>query len=151
MKTCVDNAALHRNWTLEQLVAWVETVEPKQVQPKYDPAIVIERRESRAFELQRLRQEAQEAEQWQAVRAAFGARRTSHRNRLSGVNVPIWAHACAKFTRGENVRVRSSILPSNLNWRPSSGEIPEVPRLGHPEQQDYSCPRRFSDITRARV
>ena len=70
-----------RNWTLEQLVAWVETVEPKQVQPEYDPAIVIEQRESRAFELQRLRQEAQEADEWQAVRSAFEARRASHRKR----------------------------------------------------------------------
>jgi hypothetical protein len=70
-----------RNWTLEQLVAWVETVEPKQVQPEYDPAIVIGRRESRAFELQRLRPRAQEAEEWQAVRRAFEARRASHRKR----------------------------------------------------------------------
>ena len=70
-----------RNWTLEQLVAWVETVEPKQVQPEYHPAIVIEQRQSRAFKLQRLRQEAQEADDWQAVRSAFEARQASHRKR----------------------------------------------------------------------
>jgi hypothetical protein len=44
-----------RNWTLEQLVAWVETVEPKEVQPEDGPSLVIQRRESRSFELQRLR------------------------------------------------------------------------------------------------
>jgi hypothetical protein len=44
-----------RNWTLEQLVAWVETVEPKEVQPEDGPSLVIQRRESRSFELRRLR------------------------------------------------------------------------------------------------
>jgi hypothetical protein len=67
-----------RNWTLEQLVAWVETVEPKEVQPEDGPSRVIQQRESRSFELQRLRQEAEE---WRAVRDAFEARNASRRKR----------------------------------------------------------------------
>ena len=30
-----------RNWTLEQLVAWVQTVEPKEIQPEKVPRIVF--------------------------------------------------------------------------------------------------------------
>jgi hypothetical protein len=67
-----------RNWTLEQLVAWVETVEPKEVQLEDGPSLVIQRRESRSFELQRSRQEAEE---WQGVREAFEARHASRRKR----------------------------------------------------------------------
>jgi hypothetical protein len=67
-----------RNWTLEQLVAWVETVEPKEVQPDDGPSRVIQQRESRSFEFQRLRQEAEE---WRAVRDAFEARNASRRKR----------------------------------------------------------------------
>jgi hypothetical protein len=67
-----------RNWTLEQLVAWVETVEPKEVQPHDGPSRVIQQRESRSFEFQRLRQEAEE---WRAVRDAFEARNASRRKR----------------------------------------------------------------------
>jgi len=65
-----------RNWTLEQLVAWVETVEPKEIRPEVGPSLVIQEREALSFELQRLRQEAEE---WQAVRHAFEARRASGR------------------------------------------------------------------------
>jgi hypothetical protein len=67
-----------RNWTLEQLVAWVETVEPKEVQPDDGASRVIQQRESRSFEFQRLRQEAEE---WRAVRDAFEARNASRRKR----------------------------------------------------------------------
>jgi hypothetical protein len=67
-----------RNWTLEQLVAWVKTVEPQEVQPEDGPSLVIQQRESRSFEFQSLRQEAEE---WQAVRNAFETRRASRRKR----------------------------------------------------------------------
>jgi hypothetical protein len=78
-----------RNWTLEQLVAWVEKVEPKEVQPEFGPGLVIRQRETQWFEFQRSRQEAeerlqiqkQEAEQWQAVRDAFQARHSPRRKR----------------------------------------------------------------------
>src|SRR5215469_12470673 len=84
-----------KKWTLEQLVKWVETVEPKEVKPAFDPSVVI-RRQARLLELERLRQQAkqwqqdkqlqqeaqQEAYEWQAVRAAFEARLTSRRKRI---------------------------------------------------------------------
>ena len=67
-----------RNWTLEQLVAWVETVEPKAPQPEDALRRVIEQRGLRALELQRSRREAEE---WQAVREAFETRRAPRRKR----------------------------------------------------------------------
>lgn len=67
-----------RNWTLEQLVAWVETVEPKEVQLQDGPSLVIRRQEERLLEFQRSRQEAEE---WQAVREAFETRRAARRKR----------------------------------------------------------------------
>ncbi|HXJ86762.1 MAG TPA: hypothetical protein VMS18_08105 [Candidatus Binatia bacterium] len=78
-----------KNWTLEQLVAWVETIEPKEVQPEFGPSLVIQQREARWSEFQRFRQEAeerhrvkrQEAEEWQAVRDAFEARHASRAKR----------------------------------------------------------------------
>jgi hypothetical protein len=66
------------NWTLEQLVAWVETVEPKETRPEFGPSLVIQRREALSLEFQRMRQEQEE---WQAVRDAFEARRASPRKR----------------------------------------------------------------------
>ncbi len=65
-----------RNWTLEQLVAWVETVEPKEVRPEFGAEFVIHQRELLSLEVQRMRQEQGE---WQAVRDAFEARRASRR------------------------------------------------------------------------
>jgi hypothetical protein len=67
-----------RNWTLEQLVAWVETVEPKERRPEFGPRLVIQQREALSLELQRLRQEAEE---WQVVRDAFETRHASPRKR----------------------------------------------------------------------
>jgi hypothetical protein len=78
-----------RNWTLERLIAWVETVEPKEIQPEDAWSRVIQQRELRTFELQRSRQEAQkrlnqeiqEVAAWQSVRDAFEARHASRRKR----------------------------------------------------------------------
>jgi hypothetical protein len=74
-----------KNWTLERLVRWVETVEPKDVEPVFGASFVIQQREARLLELQRLTQQAkerqQEADEWQAVRNAFDARHGSRRRR----------------------------------------------------------------------
>lgn len=80
-----------RNWTLEQLVAWVETVEPKEVLPEFGPHLVIHQREAQFLEFQRSRREAderlqierQETEEWKAVRDAFEARHALRRKRHS--------------------------------------------------------------------
>lgn len=61
-----------RNWTLEQLVAWVQTVEPKEIRPKKSPPFVFRQPMPPSIQLERLRQEAAE---WQAVCYAFEARR----------------------------------------------------------------------------
>jgi hypothetical protein len=66
------------SWTLEQLVAWVETVEPKETRPEFGPSLVMQRREALSLEFQKMRQEQEE---WQAVRDAFEARRASPRKR----------------------------------------------------------------------
>ena len=78
-----------RNWTLERLIAWVETVEPKEIQPEDAWSRVMQQREVLALELQgsrqevqrRVEQEIQEAEEWQSVRDAFEARHVSRRTR----------------------------------------------------------------------
>jgi len=78
-----------RNWTLERLVAWVETVEPKETPLEFGPDLVIQRREAQWLEFQRFRQETEErlpverqqAEEWQTVRGAFEARYASRRRR----------------------------------------------------------------------
>lgn len=63
-----------RNWTLQQLVAWVQTVEPKEIRPEKDPRFVFRQQRPPSVRVERLRQEAEE---WQAVRYAFEARRAS--------------------------------------------------------------------------
>jgi hypothetical protein len=74
-----------KNWTLEQLVTWVETVEPTEVKPAFSPSLSVQQRETRFLEFLRLRQQAKgwqrEADEWQAVRAAFEARHASGRKR----------------------------------------------------------------------
>jgi len=78
-----------RNWTLEQLVAWVETVEPKEVRTERGAAFVIQQRDAPWHEFQRSAEEAEEqlrinreeAEEWQGVRDAFEARHTPRRKR----------------------------------------------------------------------
>ena len=80
-----------KNWTLEQLVAWVETVEPKIVEPKivepvFDPSRAIRRR-ARLLELNRLRQQTEEwqkeADEWTAIRDAFVARHAPRHKRAA--------------------------------------------------------------------
>ena len=74
-----------KNWTLEQLVKWVETVEPKEVKPDFSVSLTIQKQYAQLLKLERLKQQAkqwqQEADEWQAVRAAFEARLTSRRKR----------------------------------------------------------------------
>src|SRR5215475_6788280 len=45
-----------RNWTLEQLVKWVETVEPKKVEPDFRRSFFVRPPDHRLLEFQRLRQ-----------------------------------------------------------------------------------------------
>ena len=83
-----------KNWTLERLVAWVETVEPTETRPEFGPDFVTQHREAQWVEFQRLRREAeerlqverQEANEWQAVRQAFEARQASRGQRNLGAN-----------------------------------------------------------------
>jgi hypothetical protein len=78
-----------RNWTMERLATWVETVEPKEVEPEFGTDLVIRRREAQWSEFQMFRQQAeerlrvqrQEAEEWQGVRDAFEARHGTRRRR----------------------------------------------------------------------
>jgi hypothetical protein len=65
-----------RNWTLEQLAAWVKTVEPKYDWAEEGAKFVIQQQEVASLEFQRMRQEEEE---WQAVREAFETRRVSRR------------------------------------------------------------------------
>ena len=66
-----------RNWTLEQLVAWVETVEPHDVElPPTRAEIlrdVFERRDAEELRRKLIAQRQDEAE-WQAVKQAFAAK-----------------------------------------------------------------------------
>ena len=78
-----------RNWTLERLVTWVETVEPKEMPSQLGSGLVIQGRETQWFEFQRFRQETEErlrlerqqGEEWQAVRQAFEARHSLRKRR----------------------------------------------------------------------
>ena len=64
-----------KNWTLDQLVAWVEKVEPKAPRPVLLPGR-SQPAQSQSLGLERL---AEEVEEWRAVRQAFEARHTSPR------------------------------------------------------------------------
>jgi hypothetical protein len=66
------------NWTLEQLVGWVETVEPKEARPEFGLTFLIQLQQARSLEFQRMRREE---EDWQAARDAFEARHGSGRKR----------------------------------------------------------------------
>jgi len=66
-----------KDWKLEQLVAWVETVEPKEIRPARIPKTAV-RLQPFPPELDKFRQEA---EDWQAVRQAFDAHRSSRGKR----------------------------------------------------------------------
>ena len=63
-----------KNWTLERLAAWVETVEPKEVVPAKDPS--VERVRARVSQIEDRQREAQE---WQTVRQAFEAKHAAKR------------------------------------------------------------------------
>jgi hypothetical protein len=58
-----------KNWTLERLAAWVETVEPKEVVPPENAR--WDRLRSMVSQIEDRRREAQE---WQAVRHTFEAK-----------------------------------------------------------------------------
>ncbi|HXM22430.1 MAG TPA: hypothetical protein VN948_14335 [Terriglobales bacterium] len=72
-----------KNWTLEQLVAWVETVEPKdfELRPTREDIIndVLARQNADEWwrKLVAQHQEKQDEEEWQAVTRAFAAKRGS--------------------------------------------------------------------------
>lgn len=73
-----------KNWTLEQLVEWVKTVEPKDAIPPrpvvwVQPSEVIFRRQP--LTEPQVQPSRQEAEEWQAVRQAFAARYDAGRRR----------------------------------------------------------------------
>jgi len=69
-----------RNWTLEQLVAWVQTVEPKDVELSPTRADIINdvlaRQDAEEWRRKLIaqRQEKQDEEEWQAVTQAFAAK-----------------------------------------------------------------------------
>ena len=71
-----------RNWTLEQLVEWVKTVEPNDAIPSAT-ANTVRRRETiprwRDVPEPQAEPSWQEAEEWQAVRQAFAAKHDTGR------------------------------------------------------------------------
>jgi len=99
-----------KNWTLEQLAAWVETVEPQRVQFVTAPRFKPQTRELLARELQRMKQEADE---WQAVREAFEAQHASRRQRRTGVSPSSYHRACS-----EARRLGTLWLEANFSSRP---------------------------------
>jgi hypothetical protein len=82
-----NHIMVRKDWTLERLVRWVETVEPTGVEPDFGKSLVIQQRGARLLEFQTLRQRAkarqQESEEWQAVRNAFEARHGSRQKKES--------------------------------------------------------------------
>jgi hypothetical protein len=76
-----------KNWTMEQLVEWVRTVEPNDAMPPATAKIV--RRGDSICSWQSVsersvgpsRQEEEEEEEWQAVRQAFAAHHQADRKR----------------------------------------------------------------------
>ena len=73
---------IKKNWTLEQLVAWVESIEPKEVPVSVSRA-AIPRPVLLRSQPAKLREEVTDtqAEDWQAVRQAFEAQHGSGRSR----------------------------------------------------------------------
>ena len=78
-----------RNWTLEQLVAWVKTVEPKDVDlPPASGDILddpLARQDADQWRRNRIaqREEKQDQEEWQAVVRAFAAKHESRHSSSS--------------------------------------------------------------------
>jgi hypothetical protein len=73
-----------KNWTLEQLVEWVKTVEPNEAAPpakvvRVQPSDAIVRRQP--LPERQVQSSWQEAEEWQAVRQAFAAKYETGRKR----------------------------------------------------------------------
>ena len=71
-----------KNWTLERLAAWVKTVEPEEVLPKE-----IGPRENAGLDrfpltVSQLKARQQEVPEWQTVRQAFEAKRSTKRRRI---------------------------------------------------------------------
>ena len=67
-----------KNWNLERLVAWVETVEPKEVLQPEMPRAAVSREILSASDAMELRREVEE---WQGVRRAFEVRHQLSRKR----------------------------------------------------------------------
>jgi hypothetical protein len=65
-----------KNWTLEKLVAWVKTVEPKEIQSTKISRPTPPRRAVLPYEAAALRDQAEE---WQAVVDSFTARHPPNR------------------------------------------------------------------------
>lgn len=78
-----------KNWTLEQMVAWVETVEPNDPAPSSRQRTFPPREEpprwSEMHQLHTAQAYEQEKEDWRAVRDAFAAK--YHANRRDGRRV----------------------------------------------------------------
>ncbi len=73
-----------KNWTLEQLVEWVKTVEPDDTTPqatvvRFQPGDAIVRRQP--LPERQVQPSWREAEEWQSVREAFAARYDAGRKR----------------------------------------------------------------------
>jgi hypothetical protein len=72
-----------KNWTLERLVAWVETVEPKSFTPSQviSPEILERRAQMRIVGRSRDEDAGEYADEWQARVSAFAVRHQSRRRR----------------------------------------------------------------------
>jgi hypothetical protein len=71
-----------KNWTLERLAAWVETVEPKDVAPSAAPGedVMLSRLRAGAFLMEaRVREAEYRQGDWQIVRRAFEANQFAKR------------------------------------------------------------------------
>lgn len=67
---------IKKNWTLERLAAWVESVEPKEVVPAENAS----RDRLRAM-VSQIGDRRREVQEWQAVRQAFEAKHGARRRR----------------------------------------------------------------------
>jgi len=71
-----------RDWSIEQLAAWVKSVEPDEGRHHLGPSFVLQQQQLEAVRT-RLQEKKmrQEEEEWQAVRDAFEARHASRRRK----------------------------------------------------------------------
>jgi len=72
-----------KNWSLERLVAWVETVEPKNGDPSgnMSPEILERRSQMQIVGRSRDTEESRNRDHWEARVSAFAARHKSRRRR----------------------------------------------------------------------